>query len=224
LSIAGEGAMSYVVVEFYAGRDPYWLDCLKKGFSRWCDLFGSAFLVGLAVGFCNIFVQLLVTRLFFADNGLMSFLAFIIIIVWTVAFIFVMVSLMILAPVIMVEGNGPLNSIKRCSALSWNNRCYIFCTIFCLSIAYYMSQLFLTLILLSTGGQDVVFSTGGALLVLLPALLYLPLGVIAKTVVYINIRVQHEGMNHSVLIGELYGESPSMKESKYALVGPSDDV
>jgi hypothetical protein len=40
----------------------------------------------------------------------------------------------------------------------------------------------------------------------------------AETVVYLNIRVQHEGLNHSVLVRNLDGDTPDQKESKYALV------
>ena len=46
----------------------------------------------------------------------------------------------------------------------------------------------------------------------------------AETVVYLNIRVQHEGLNHSVLFAELYGDeqqTPAQKEAKYALVSNS---
>ena len=40
----------------------------------------------------------------------------------------------------------------------------------------------------------------------------------AETVVYLNIRVQNEGLNHAVLFGELYGDVAMPKESKYSLV------
>jgi len=175
--IAGEAAMAYAVAELYVGRDPNWLDCLKKGFSRWCDVFGSAALVGLGMGVLNAFVQIIVVLVAVTGSNALAFLAILVTIAWIVVVIYVMVSMMILAPVIIVEGTGPISSIRRCWELSWGNRCYIFCTIFCLSSLYYTVQIILTGILLSTGGQDAVFSSGGAFLVILPALIYLPLAV-----------------------------------------------
>lgn len=177
LSIAGEAAMTYAVAELYAGRDPVWLDCLKKGFSRWCDLFGSAFIVVFAIGFCDFSVRLLSGGFISTQNNFMVFLGVLVIVAWLVVVAFVMVSFMILAPVIMVEGSGPINSIKRCWELSWNNRCYIFCTIFCICVSYYVVQLVLTGILIGIGGQEAVFSIRGALLVVLPIMLYIPLNV-----------------------------------------------
>lgn len=177
VAIAGRAAMSYAVAEMYAGRDPSWIDCLKKGLSRWCDVFGSALLLGLGVFGCNLVVELVVILLLAVQNGFVNFLCFLIMVAWMVFLTFVTVSMMILAPVIMIEGSGPINSIKRCWILSDNNRCYIFCTIFCLCMLYYVVQLVLTGILYGVGGADAVFSTGGAFLVVLPALIYLPLAV-----------------------------------------------
>jgi hypothetical protein len=175
-AIAGKAAMAYAVAEMYAGRDPTWLNCLKKGFSRWCDVFGSAMLVSVAVFGCNIVFQLVIAVMAATGYKFMYFLCFLVMVAWTVFLTFVMVSLMILAPVIMVEGNGPIRSIKRCWELSWNNRCYIFCTIFCMCMLYYVVQLVLTGILYSIS-TELVATTGGAILVILPALLYIPLAV-----------------------------------------------
>jgi hypothetical protein len=177
VAIAGKAAMAYAVAEMYAGRDPSWLVCFKKGLSRWCDIFGSAALVSLGVFACNILFEIVILVLASMQNSFMHFLGFLVMVAWMVFLTYVMVSLMILAPVIMVEGKGPINSIKRCWELSSNNRCYIFCTVFCLCMLYYVCQLVLTGILYSAAGPESVFTTGGAFLIILPALIYLPLAV-----------------------------------------------
>ena len=178
VSIAGKSAMSFAVAEMYVGRDPSWLDCYKKGMSRWCAVFGDAVLVGFGVGLCQFVIEIFVVILIFlVHNYFMTFLAFLIIAAWLVVLTYVMVSLMILAPVIMVESTGPINAINRCWELSNNNRCYIFCTAFCLFLVYYAFQLVLSAILFAMGGGDAAYSIGGAFLVVLPALIYVPLQV-----------------------------------------------
>lgn len=44
-----------------------------------------------------------------------------------------------------------------------------------------------------------------------------------ETVVYINIRVQQEGMNRGVLLADLYGEASYSKSAQYALVNKEQD-
>lgn len=39
-----------------------------------------------------------------------------------------------------------------------------------------------------------------------------------ETVVYLNIRVQNEGLNRDVLLGDLYGVAPEGKDVNYALI------
>ena len=39
-----------------------------------------------------------------------------------------------------------------------------------------------------------------------------------ETVVYFNIRVQNEGLNRDVLLGDLYGVAPDEKDVNYALI------
>eukprot|EP00539_Tryblionella_compressa_P000178 CAMPEP_0178746464 /NCGR_PEP_ID=MMETSP0744-20121128/7823_1 /TAXON_ID=913974 /ORGANISM="Nitzschia punctata, Strain CCMP561" /LENGTH=268 /DNA_ID=CAMNT_0020399677 /DNA_START=340 /DNA_END=1146 /DNA_ORIENTATION=+ len=218
IAIAGQAAMAYATAEMYAAREPSWSACLKKGFTRWCDIFGAAFLVGFGMGVCNIFIQLIAVNLLASKTSFLIFLGFLLLVAYYVVIVYVMVSLVILTPVIMVEGTGPIKSIKRCWELSWDNRCYIFCTAFCLSLVYYAFQLVLYLLLSAIGGTEAVFSWWGALVLISPSIIYLPLVVIAETVVYFNIRVQHEGMNNSVLVRELYEETVNSKETKYDLV------
>ena len=96
---------------------------------------------------------------------------------WWVVLVYVLVSLMIIAPVVMIEGKSPIDSIKRCWELASNNRCYIFCTVFCLALIYYAAQLILAAIVMAAGGTDAIMSTFGAIIMYLPVLAFLPLTV-----------------------------------------------
>jgi hypothetical protein len=93
-----------------------------------------------------------------------------------------------------------------------------------MAMVYYAIQLVISLILFMGGGTEAVYSWWGALLLVLPALVYVPLVVIADTVVYFNIRVQREGMNYSVLDSELYGESSTLDQPQYAFVDSKQEL
>jgi hypothetical protein len=223
-AIGGQAAMALAVAEIYANREPNAVQCLKKGFSRWCDIFGAASLISLGMGLSHVVVQIIGVLLMYTQNNFFISLAFLIFIAYFALLMYVLVILKILSPVIMVEGTGPINSIKRCWELSRDNRCYIFCTVFCLAMVYYVSQLVIGLILVSSGGLDAFYSWWGALLLILPALVYVPLAVIAETVVYLNIRVQREGMNYSVLDSELYGNASAFDQPQYAIVDSKQEL
>lgn len=177
IAIAGQAGMAHAVAEIYADRHPpTWKEALKKGCSRWCDIFGAALLVGFAMPLGNIVIQLIVIGLGSTQRGFLVVLGFIVAVGWVVVLTYVMVSLMILAQVIMIEGKGPIKAIKRCWEISSNNRCYIFCTGFVgLAMSHYMVQMIIYGILAAIGGIDAVYSTWGAIAITLPALAYVPL-------------------------------------------------
>ena len=176
-AVAGKGAIAYAVGQLYLDNDPSWLQCLQMGFSKWCTLFCAAFLVGVCIGGGNIVANLIAGSLFAADVTILSLIGFLIMVAWWVVLVYVLVSLMIIAPVVMIEGKSPIDSIKRCWELASNNRCYIFCTVFCLALIYYAAQLSLAAIVMAAGGTDAIMSTFGAIIVYLPALAFLPLTV-----------------------------------------------
>ena len=167
--------MAYAVAELYAGRNPSWLDCCKKSFRRWCDLLLAIVVVCFTVFCAHFFVSILFMVCVLTNNRIMVVLGSLMMMAWLVCYLFVIVSLSLLAPILMVEGTGPVHSLKRCWELSWNNRCYIFCTAFCLCIMYYVVQLLLYVILAASGGVDLVFSTLGAFVIMSPIWVYLPL-------------------------------------------------
>lgn len=177
IGIAGEAAMAYAVAELYAGRTPDTMECLKKGFSRWCDLFGSSLLVGFGMGIGNLIMQGIMAGCIMSQKGILIFLAVMLFIGWIVVIVFMMVSLEILPPVLMIEGEGPINSLKRCWELSWDNRCYIFCTLFGLGVCLNIATIILALVVVGMGGPDFAFSTVGSLITTLPLLFYLPMAI-----------------------------------------------
>ncbi len=175
LAIAAKAAMTHAVAELYAGRDPKWLECLKQGFSRWCDVFGAILLVNTGVFCIDFTVRITSALLVSTQSTFLAFLSFLVSMVWFVSLMFITVSLMVLAPVIMVEGTGPIRSLKRCREISWNNRCYIFCSVFSFCMLYYVVQIILCVLLASLGGVDAVMSTWGAFVMTLPAMIYIPI-------------------------------------------------
>ena len=176
-AVAGKGAIAYAVGQLYLDNDPSWLQCLQMGFSKWCTLFCASFLVGVCIGGGNIVANLIAGSLFAADVTILSLIGFLIMVAWWVVLVYVLVSLMIIAPVVMIEGKSPIDSIKRCWELASNNRCYIFCTVFCLALIYYAAQLILAAIVMAAGGTDAIMSTFGAIIMYLPVLAFLPLTV-----------------------------------------------
>ena len=161
---------SYMLEEILLG----WI-AAKKGVQRWCNIFLAIMLVNVLIFGAQVVVKILFILTIVTKSPIMVFLGCVLLVTWFAGLMFAMVSLGLLAPVIMVEGTGPVRSIKRCWELSWNNRCYIFCTVFCLCMMYYLVQLVLYVILVSSAGLDLVFSTWGAFLIMLPILIYLPL-------------------------------------------------
>lgn len=175
VAIAGQAAMAYAVGEMYADRNPQWLGCLKKGFSRWCDIFGAVMLVSLGIGVANVIFQVIFSLCLVSGKVIFILFGVAIFIAWMVCLLFVTVSLMILVPVLMIEGQGPINSLKRCWEVSWDNRCFIFCTMFWMIICLYLVTIVLTVLVIEVSSTESVITTGGAIICSLPLILYLPL-------------------------------------------------
>jgi hypothetical protein len=52
-----------------------------------------------------------------------------------VAYVYLYVAAILVPPVVMIENRNPVQTIKRCLELAYNDRCYIFCTIFLVAVA-----------------------------------------------------------------------------------------
>jgi len=201
--IAAQVAMIYAVGQLYVNRDPRFSECLKKGFSKWCSLFGAIMLVVNTMQVGNFILGSILST--DPSNVLITLLVFVVYVAWMVFMTYVFVSLAILSPAIVIENLGPIDGIKRAWDLANSNRCYIFCTSFCSGLIYNLLILIISGIIMNVFGKDAIFNAWGALVTLIPAIIYIPFDCILKTVVYLNIRVQREGMNHGVLINDLDG-------------------
>jgi len=198
-TIAAQAAMIYAVGKLYVNRDPCISECLKRGFSKWCSLFGASMLV-LFTMYVGNYILASISRMLPPPPFQFSMFA-----AWMVFKIYVFVSLVILSPAVVVENLGPINGIKRAWDLANRNRCYIFCTLFYFGFKYCLLILVIIGIITNVFGKDAIFNAWGILVTMLPTIIFLPLACIWKTVVYLNIRVQREGMNHGVLMNDLEG-------------------
>jgi hypothetical protein len=143
----GSASMCHAVAELYAGRNSTWLASLRQGFS---------------IGFwfpCSLVLMLAVPGLS-----------------WLLTIGYGSGLFIILLPVIMVEGKGPIDSIKRCLELSLPHLCYIFCTYFRFAMIYGMVYLALFLILMAAAGgiEEEQLLGWGALVITLPDMVFIP--------------------------------------------------
>lgn len=65
--------------------------------------------------------------------------------------IYLAISFLLVTPVIVVEHLGPMEGLARAWELAWDNRCYIFCTNFVVSLSAGMASLIVSEVLLFDG-------------------------------------------------------------------------
>lgn len=155
--IMAKGAVVYAVAAMYAQQQPTLLHSLKQGCSRWCDLFLTGFLVGIGVLICHLIVALIIFTILSISDSLTP-LVVVIQLAYSCFLIYVMVSFMILVPVIIVERKSSSICIWRCLELADGNRCFIFCSVFCIAIVNNIIQMIMAQILFAIheDGHDVV--------------------------------------------------------------------
>ena len=177
-SILGKAAMCYAVAVQYMGNQPSFGGSLKQGCARWCDLFCTSITLGLCLLGVHIVFGLIVLGIAMISDKL-SFLILILQICYMVVLVWLFVSLIILTPVIIVERKTMLKAVERCWNLANGQRCFLFCTIFALTIVYYLIQLIVAQILFAVhpDGSGVVMTSPilYAVVTTLPALIYVPM-------------------------------------------------
>ena len=135
----GEAAIGLAVARMYLGSYPETMTTLKSGVSHFSNLFCSNLLVG-AIRFVFIwFVAGPLLSLLSTSGGAAvakELVAVVIGTVWILAATYFIVSMMIVVPVIVLEKKGPVAGVQRAWDLSNGNRCYIFCTSFCLGLVF----------------------------------------------------------------------------------------
>lgn len=159
--ILAKGAIVYAVASMYTQRKPNLGSSLKQGWSRWCDLFATGLLVSFAVFICYLIMAAFHLGIFSLIGNDSSGLALLVLAVYLVYLgfvIYVVVSLILLTPVIIVEGTTCFACIRRCMELAKGNRCFIFCTVFCIGLVTVIIQTILGMIVIAIhkDGSDVV--------------------------------------------------------------------
>jgi hypothetical protein len=201
--LMGEGAMVRACADTYAEQPQGWFTCVKLGFQHFCALLGAAFCVAAVTYGGFLFVALLFVGAQSWKSGFLAFLTFITFVAYLIGMIYVVSSVMLIFPVIMVENKGPINAIRRSFEISEGRRCYVFCAIFTLWVARAILIRLLHNIFNGDNPLSAFLSPVGIIVSFIPDLLYLPLNSILKMVLYTSIRADKEGLTQAVLKREL---------------------
>mmetsp|Transcript_6093 Transcript_6093/g.14263 ORF Transcript_6093/g.14263 Transcript_6093/m.14263 type:complete len:347 (-) Transcript_6093:417-1457(-) len=209
-SVIGQAAISHAVSLTYIGQRPGWFQCLKKAWSIKWSLLGASFLVygGLFLAFVPAWV--VISLSVFDPSILKTLLLFVVGIPSLGVCAYAYTGTLLASPAIIVEGiQSPLQGIKRSWELSIGSRCYLVCTMFCLWSLNQMLSSFLHNLFLRGDVMDAFFSVGGIVVTaILPVVFYFPIHAIIETVLYLNLRIGRESMNHQVLSGEVMSDTP----------------
>jgi hypothetical protein len=192
----GGAAMIRAVAEVYAGHHPDWSQCLKRAIAKAPSVVTAAVLayLGTVIGFL----------LFLAPGVYLAF-------TW-----------ILFTPVIIIENFGAAQSLSRSKALVSGSWCYVFCTVMVVTVSVSGFQMLYSNVLLGgTNGGYTLFSITGSIVSLIPVLLFGPIFGAMQFVVYVNLRVQKEGLNLDVLVRELDGIGGD-ESGAYAHVGTAD--
>jgi hypothetical protein len=188
------GAMIRVVADIYLQRKANVHDCLQLGARHACTIIGSSFLAYSAIS-----VGMLL--LFFPG-------------------IYLSVRLFVVNPAIVIEGLGVFGSLKRSYNLVKGSWCYVFCTYFIAVTFMVAVQIIWNAIL--DGGNDLAFSLWGSVVATIPNVIFVPIFSCMMTIMYINLRVEKEGINAEKLAQNL-GESSGSVELYRALISDEQE-
>jgi hypothetical protein len=132
-----QAAISFTVAHMYTERLSSLKECVKKSVQRFCNIFLAGLLVGLGLLVACIVVGIVYGILFalFGNTFLTIFGGILVGFTFAVAYVYLSVAVILVPPVVMIENRNPVQTIKRCWELAYNNRCYIFCTIFLVAVA-----------------------------------------------------------------------------------------
>uniref|UniRef100_A0A7S0UI75 Glycerophosphoryl diester phosphodiesterase membrane domain-containing protein n=1 Tax=Pseudo-nitzschia delicatissima TaxID=44447 RepID=A0A7S0UI75_9STRA len=217
-TVIGKGAVTYAVAKVYTGEHPEWRECLKKAWSRKWHLLGASLLVDgtiflglmLIAGFLFFFI--------FFPNGFTITLLVVASLVFSLGVAYAYSGVMLVTPSTMVESFSPIKAVKRSWELSTGSRCYLVCTM----MSLYCCLLVVTAFLVNLFGSRNMVSPLDLVIRIVPLSLYFPLHSIIQTVLYLNLRVGRESMNHTVISGDLMTNSASLP-SRFGNRDPSPD-
>jgi hypothetical protein len=195
ISIIMRAAISIAVAMMYNRGIPDAISCLKKVWSNLCGLFCGYMCAITGISVAGTIAAVIAILLWLSNNVFLQLIAVMIGTAVVAAFAYVMLALLLFVPIVMIEQKGPIDGLKRSSELLHKGWCLVLGT---------------NLLLILTGSavswimaQVPVDGILGSLLKNLPSLFLLPFGAIVGAVVYLNLRVIHEGLNREMLTGEL---------------------
>jgi len=217
-TVIGQGAVTHAVAMIYVGEEMTrtlgWLSCLKAAWGRKWALLGSSILVHGSLFVAMI--PLVVVYFFgaYAPGFWTLSLSVISTIIFLVGASYLYSGLLLASPAIMTEGlgNSPIRAIKRSWELSTGSRCYLICAMMSLSFLVQLVYAFLNNMFGSGNFYLAVVSPVDFVVKIIPLVLYFPLFSITETVLYLNLRVGRESMNHQVLSGDLNNALSSLSQ------------
>lgn len=163
LAVVFQGAMARATAELYI-REPATLDCVRHGCAVFCNLFCSTVLVTIASFFVPFI--LFAFALYILQEGGSKFLGIVLLLLAFLIFAYVYTPFLILTPTVIVERKGPCQAIKSSWKLGSQERLFIFCAVFMISL----TSLILSLMLAYFVPQNF----GGAMAKNLPVLFFTP--------------------------------------------------
>ena len=181
IAAVGNGAMIRAVADVYLKRRPNLKDCLLVGFQRGCTILIASFLgiIGVSVGGILLLVP-----------G-----------------IYLMVVWFGVNQAIVIEGYGVCSAFKRSMNLVSGSWCYVFCTVMIVFITTMIFQAVWGAVVV--GGNDAghtMFTIFGSIVASIPTIITAPIWGILMTIMYMNLRIEKEGLNADLLARNL-GES-----------------
>jgi len=226
-SVIGQGAVTQAVSQVYIGQRPEWLPCIKVAWNRKWSLLGASLLVHgslLVAIFLLVLVYFGLFSLVLLHYNTFTIILFMLCIVAGIPFsllcLYVYAGVILASPAIVAEGFGnPIKGLNRSWELANGSRCYLVITNFCLWILKLLVHFLLRKMFMPE--MDYVMNSGftlvAAVLRLVAISLSFPLHAIIETVLYLNLRIGRESMNHQVLSGDL------MKDAQPASQFRNDD-
>lgn len=215
-TVIGRGAIILGVARMYVGQRATMMECLKDTWAKKWTLISVFLIMGSAMLLGGGILLLFIAMALEYPNPLTIFLAVLISIVVGAAGWYGYIGIILTNPSVMVENfQGPVEGMKRSWELSTGSRCYILCTLFCL---WFMNSMISQLLQNLFGGENLMetlFSAAGLVVSVLPLLIYFPLHSIMETVMYLNLRIGRESMNHQVLSGDLMSNGASSLSRRF---------
>lgn len=209
VTVIGRGAITHAVTQIYIGQPLGWLQCLKVAWKRKCSLIGAALVV------YGVFVVAVITAalgFFLLLHKYVNNFTIILSVVFGIAFLgcatYLYTGVLLTNSTVMVENfSNPIKGMKRSWELSTGSRCYLLCTMLCLFMLFQLVTAFLHN-LFGAGSFYMVDSFIDLVIQLGSYVFYFPLHGIIETVLYLNLRIGRESMNHQVLSGDVMNDAP----------------